>query len=96
MNQLPLFPPSQPTPTSIEAAESIQLSAETLRAQALAYIRARGADGATDDEVQHAMNMNGSTERPRRCELVARGLIRDSGRVRKTRSGRAAIVWTLK
>lgn len=63
----------------------------TLRAQVLAYIvRMRGA---TDEEMQTALGMEGNTERPRRRELQLGGLIVDSGQRRLTTSRRRAVVW---
>jgi hypothetical protein len=51
--------------------------------------------GGTDEELQDALGMNPNTQRPRRIELVERGLVRDSGRTRKTKSGRRATVWEI-
>jgi len=48
---------------------------------------------STDEEVQDALGMNPSTERPRRGELVEKHLVRDSGKRRNTKSGYRAIVW---
>lgn len=93
MNQLPLFPPSVNKPTSIAAAEAIMHDAATLRAKVYEYLRVQ-PDGATDEELSTALQMNPSSCRPRRVELVARNLVTDSGKTRKTVSGRSAIVWT--
>lgn len=79
--------------TSREAARSIRPLAAGYRADVLAAIRAAGADGLTDDECQRALAMNPSTQRPRRLELEAAGLVTDSGRTRLTASGRKAVVW---
>ena len=49
--------------------------------------------GATDEEIQTGLDMNPSTQRPRRVELVEQGLLEDSGRTRLTRSRRSAVVW---
>jgi hypothetical protein len=89
--------------TSHEAARRIAGGAQDLRSKVLDHIRGE-PDGATDEEIQEALGMNPSTERPRRTELMQRrpqdspkcmrlGLIRDSGRRRKTRSGCPAIIW---
>ena len=87
-------PPSQRhSPTSRAAAEAIAPTAGTLRAAVLTYLRQRGDEGATDSECQESLGMNPSTQRPRRIELVEAGLVVDSGRVRKTPSGRKAVVW---
>lgn len=90
----PEMPPAQRhSATSLDAARSIREGAHSLRTRVLGYIVARGEHGATDGEIQQALRMEGSTQRPRRVELLERSLIRDSGRTRKTASGRAAVVW---
>lgn len=78
--------------TSKKAAGAIQASSAALRVQVLAYLLVR-EDGATDQEMQQALGMKPSTQRPRRVELVQMGLVRDSGRTRDTESGREATVW---
>lgn len=82
--------------TSRAAAEKIAPSAAALREQVLAFIRSRGTQGATDEEVQDALGMLGNTQRPRRGELVDSGHVRDSHQTRGTKSGRAAKVWVAK
>ena len=79
--------------TSLEAALNVQPKAATLRRVVLDYLRQCGRDGATDEQIQNALSMNPSTQRPRRIELVEGGLVCDSGQVRKTTSGRNAVVW---
>lgn len=79
--------------TSRDAAENIEPRAGTLRAKVLAYLRDRGGNGATDLEMQDALGLGGSTQRPRRVKLVELGLAVDSGDVRVTESGRKAVVW---
>lgn len=79
--------------TSAAAAREARPNAGTLRAIVLGELERRGPRGATDDELQDALGMNPSTQRPRRVELVERGLVRDSGDTRKTKSGRSATVW---
>lgn len=94
MTQLELAPrpPAQRhSPTSVEAGERIQPNAGTLRAEVLEYLKHCGP--STDEEMQHYMNLNPSTQRPRRIELVRAGLVYDSGQTRPTRSGRSAVVW---
>lgn len=82
------------SPTSLAAAEAIRPAADTLRAAVLHFLEERGDDGATDEEMQDALGINPSTQRPRRIELVEAGWVKDSGRTRKTRSGGTAVVWT--
>lgn len=52
-------------------------------------------DGLTDEEIQHRLQMNPSTVRPRRGELVEGGFVKDSGQRRKVGSGEWAIVWVI-
>lgn len=49
--------------------------------------------GLTDEEMQNELRMSANTQRPRRVELERKGLVRDSGRRHKTRSGARAVVW---
>lgn len=85
-------PPHQKhSPTSREAADRIEPTTGTKRAQVLRYIHNSG--GATDEEIQDALRMNPSTQRPRRRELQLQGTVVDSGNTRLTRSKRRAVVW---
>ena len=79
--------------TSRAAGEHIKPRANELQERVLKLIRDLGAQGATDDELQVFLQMNPSTQRPRRIELVEKGLVRNSGLTRATRSGRPATVW---
>ena len=56
-------------------------------------LRRLGFQGATDEQMQRSLGMNGNAQRPRRVELVEAGLVVDSERTRKTTFGRLAIVW---
>jgi len=78
--------------TSHAAAVSIEPRRATWRRKVLEAIMASD-DGMTDEELQLALNLNPSTERPRRIELVDEGSICDSGTKRNTTSGRSAVVW---
>ena len=94
MSVYPVTPGYVPhSPTSREAAERIEPVAGTMRAKVLDVIRGRGAEGATDDEIQRVLDLSQNSARPRRRELELGGLVRDSGRTRPTRSGRQAAVW---
>lgn len=88
-------PPHVDTDTSKAAADAIEVNAGTLRFQVLKFIEEAGAAGRTDDEIEDLLRMKGSTVRPRRRELEIGGKIRDSGQVRRTRSGRDATVWVV-
>ena len=88
------FPPFQEhSGSSFDAAAAIKPSAATLRDKVLRFIEERGDYGATDDEIQVSLNMNPSTERPRRIELMELGLVTRATINRKTRTGRSAAVW---
>jgi hypothetical protein len=79
--------------TSHAAAVSAQWNADTQRAKVYRSLSRAGFFGRTDHELQSILAMNPSTERPRRVELVKKGLVKDSGRRRLTPSGRKAVVW---
>jgi hypothetical protein len=94
MNTLFDDPPSvRGSETSEAAAESIKPEASRLREIVLCFIRASGQGGLTDDEMQELIPMGCNTQRPRRVELVNAGYVFNSGRKRKTKSGRDATVW---
>lgn len=78
---------------SRRAAEAMEPRAGTKRAQVLDFLRSCGPRGATDEEMQRRIPMVNNTQRPRRIELVAARLVKDSGRTRKTCSGEDAVVW---
>lgn len=62
------------------AAERAGTRAETDRGRIYSYLLGffRGS-GATDKEMQLHLHMDGSTQRPRRIELLRAGLIQDAG-----------------
>lgn len=78
---------------SREAAERTKVNANRDRQKVLAYLRGRGAQGATDQEMQMELEMSGNTQRPRRGELVASGHVAPAGFTRTTISGCKATVW---
>jgi hypothetical protein len=82
----------QSATSRVAAVEAVPLTGSK-RADVYALIRSQKDYGATDEEIQTYLDMNPSTQRPRRVELVDAGLIRDSGTTRQTRSGRPAVVW---
>jgi len=93
--RVPVVAPTRPGPggTRQAAARSIFHRAGRLRAAVYRFIREQEERGATDLEIQSALGMDGSTQRPRRRELQTAGVIVDSGKTRTTPSGRAAVVW---
>lgn len=90
--------------TSHEAAASLaQLHITQTRSRILDILRLN-RDGLTDEQIAdrfpspHAVwpdQWSPSGLRTRRSELVAGGLVVDTGRKARTRSGRRAIVWGL-
>ena len=94
-----LFDPGQPgkarrdhTRTSKIAAESVaEVTGEGRRKVLLALASAP----MTDEEIGEFTGLSNNTHRARRIELVAAGLVEDSGCVRPTRSGRVATIWSL-
>ena len=93
MNQLDTFAPFQRhSAPSFLAAEAITHTRDSLKQQVLALLKLHPG-GLTDELMQEYLAMNPSTQRPRRVELVSKGLVRDSNIRTKTRSGRLATVW---
>jgi len=84
--------------TSEAAANSQAPRAATKRQIVFDKLReyCKFTNGMTDDEMQMALGMNPSTQRPRRVELVEMRLVVDSGLKRKTRGGEDAVVWRVK
>lgn len=87
-------PPSQPTPTSVAAADAIKPDAGRLRRIVYEWLLAHGP--ATDEEIIAGTGLSPNTARPRRIELVQSGQVLDSGTTKKTASGRQAVAWTAK
>ena len=84
------------SPTSKEAARSIAGKVGPMEREVLNLIaaaQAAGGDGLTDAELIEAFGSQSA--RPRRIFLVAAGKLKDSMGTRKTKSGRAAVVWSL-
>lgn len=82
--------------TSAEAAHTIAEKLPALQRRVWEYLVQQGAYGATDEEMQVWLRMPASTQRPRRVELVQRGLVLDSGTTRLTFAHRRAVVWIVK
>lgn len=79
--------------TSKAAAKSVAPTKETVRDKILKYIRSRGTDGATIEEIANATGIRIQTVCARRNELDFMGDVYDSGVRRTTSSGRYATVW---
>jgi hypothetical protein len=80
--------------TRVAAARAISPFVATHLRRVLEFIASCGEHGATDEEIFAGTALRESTARARRVDLAKRGQVADSGRRRKTRSGRDAIVWT--
>ena len=81
------------TNTRRQSFDRIGPVAGRIASRVFAAIYTAGADGRTDEEVAVILGMKESTTRARRVELRDAGLVIDSGRRRRTSSGRAAAVW---
>ncbi len=81
--------------TSIAAAKRSEPNAGTDARRVLDYIRYGCEDGATDDEVEIALEMRHQTASARRRGLVLTKWLKNGGEKRPTRSGSLAIVWVL-
>lgn len=79
--------------TSKAAAIAAEPNAGTQRRRVLDCLRKWQSRGLTDHQMQVWLEMNPSTQRPRRIELVRAGLVKDSGQTRLTPSGKRAVVW---
>lgn len=85
----------------VRGSETSELAAQTAnrrkverdRNRLLNLLRGRGTVGATDDEMQATLSLEGNTQRPRRGELLKKGLIRKTGVRRPTRTGKLADVY---
>lgn len=86
-----VVPLQRHSPTSIAAAQAIAKEVKGLRRVVLACIVEHGP--LTDEAIATLTNLNPSTARPRRIELVRDGFVRAGG-VQKTVSGRDATLWT--
>jgi transcription initiation factor IIE alpha subunit len=72
-------------------APAVRGSVTAMQRRVLELLQAT-PDGLTDEEMQTRLEMNPSTQRPRRIELARRGMVVEAG-TRRTSSGRMAVVW---
>ena len=79
--------------TSIEAAVKVLPRTGSLRRTVYDYINRQGLRGATDQEMESALRIDGNTIRPTRLSLVRDGYIIDTGTTRKNSHGNECIVW---
>lgn len=79
--------------TSREAAENALPRSGTTRWSIYQYILGCGHNGATDQEIEAFLHIDGNTVRPSRGLLQKDNLIIDSGITRKNKNGNNCIVW---
>ena len=79
--------------TSIAVAEKVLPRTGTIRRKVYEYFLNRGLTGATDEEAQIALRIDGNTMRPTRGSLVKDGYLIDTGITRKNTAGHDCIVW---
>ena len=79
--------------TSRLAAENALPRSGTTRWTIYQYILGRGHDGATDQEIEAFLHIDGNTVRPSRKLLEQDGLIMNTGITRKNKKGNNCIVW---
>lgn len=79
--------------TSRAAAASVEPRRGRLQAVVLATLVGSAMTGLTDEQGIRITGLSPSTYRPRRIELVEAGRVVDSGKRRRTVSGRWAVVW---
>ena len=85
-------PTSKAASASIDAGGAASLGARQ-RERVLAFLRAAGQDGATDEEGQIALSLAGHSYCPRRIQLMQQGLVKLTSLRRDTKSGRQAGVY---
>jgi len=81
--------------TSLAAQEKARPKFGSNRAKVFQYIFDQQERGATDQEIQTALNMPGDTLRPARLSLLKDDLIYDSGKTRQNQNGNDCIVWVV-
>jgi hypothetical protein len=79
--------------TSREAAERIAAAVRPMHQRVLDALKECGP--RTDEQLMADTGLPPSTLRPRRVELVERGMVIDSGERGRTQAGRSAILWKL-
>ena len=92
-HRYPVGPGYTNNTTSLEAALKVEPAVTSMRGKVLAFIRARGHEGATPDEIASALNMLVVTARPRTTELARVGLVVDSHQRRRNENGNNSIVY---
>ena len=94
MNREPYggLPPANQTETSVAAAQLAVPFFRTLQERVLWLIQ-EATSGRTNEELSDLTGHPIQSICPRVRELYLKGMIRDSGFTRMTKSGRKAVVW---
>jgi len=79
--------------TSIAAAQKVYPRTGSLRMKVYEFILNQGLRGATDQEIEKTLSIDGNTVRPTRISLVKDGYIMDTGTTRKNKHDNDCIVW---
>jgi len=79
--------------TSLEAREKIEPALGSIRRKVYEFFINRGMQGATDQEAERYLHIDGNTIRPVRGWLVKEGFLTDTGETRKNDKGNNCIVW---
>ena len=79
--------------TSIAVALEVYPKVGTIRRKIYEHFLARGMRGATDQEAEHTLGIDGNTIRPARGSLVKDGWLIDAGMTRPNDKGHQCIVW---
>jgi hypothetical protein len=90
----PFVPHVAGSETSKQAADRVRSKVERDKDQIEAWLKVFGP--ATDQMIQDALGMDGSSERPRRIDLVNELRVVDSGLKMLTRSESWAVAWTVR
>lgn len=79
--------------TSMQAASVAYPKSGTKRLKVYEFIVRQGMRGATDQEIQDSLHIDGNTVRPTRGSLVIDGFVIDTGETRPNPHGLQCIVW---
>ena len=83
-------------PTSHKAADLNKEARDIIRERVYQYLKRMGEYGATDYELEKALNVIRTSAGKRRGELMKAGLVVETDRRRKTTGKATAIVWKVK
>jgi transcription initiation factor IIE alpha subunit len=79
--------------TSRDAANRVYPKSGSIRLAVYEFLIRRGLEGATDQEIESNLNLDGNTVRPTRKTLEQDELIINAGLTRANHNGNQCIVW---